>query len=53
MECHGVPQYVIVNGRVCVDDGQLNVVQGSGKYIETKPYPPFMYDADKFATVGQ
>ena len=46
MECHGVPEYVIVNGRVCVDDEQVKVVQGHGKYIETPVFPPFVYDIE-------
>ncbi|XP_044257019.1 dihydropyrimidinase isoform X3 [Tribolium madens] len=47
MVCHGVPEYVIVNGRVCVDDGQLRVVQGHGRFVETPVYAPFVYDPDK------
>ncbi|XP_025086455.1 dihydropyrimidinase-like [Pomacea canaliculata] len=35
MECHGVPVYVISNGRVVVDDGQLKVAQGEGRFIPT------------------
>lgn len=46
MECHGVPQYVIVNGRVCVDDGELKVVQGYGSFVETPAFAPFVYDPD-------
>lgn len=47
MEVHGVPEYVIVNGRVCVDEGQLRVVQGHGRFIETPVFPPFLYDLEK------
>lgn len=47
MQCHGVPEYVIVNGRVCVDDQQLKVVEGYGRFIETPVYPPFVYSPDK------
>ncbi|XP_031335428.1 dihydropyrimidinase isoform X2 [Photinus pyralis] len=46
MECHGVPEYVIVNGRVCVDDEQVKVVQGHGNYIECPVFPPFVYDIE-------
>lgn len=49
MEVHGVPEYVIVNGRVCVDDEQLRAVQGHGKFVETPVFPPFVYDPDKAA----
>ncbi|EFA11336.2 Dihydropyrimidinase-like Protein [Tribolium castaneum] len=49
MVCHGVPEFVIVNGRVCVDDGQLRVVQGHGHFVETPVYAPFVYDPEKIA----
>lgn len=49
MEVHGVPEYVIVNGRVCVDDEQLRAVQGHGKFVETPVFPPFVYFPDKAA----
>lgn len=44
MEVHGVPEYVVVNGRVCVDECDLKVVHGYGKFVETPIYPPFVYD---------
>lgn len=47
MMCHGVPEYVIVNGRVCVDEGQLRAVEGYGRFIETSVYAPFVYDPEK------
>lgn len=43
MECHGVPEYVIVNGRVCVDEGELKAVQGFGKFVPTPTFSPFVY----------
>lgn len=43
LECHGVPEYVIVNGRVCVDEGELKAVQGFGHFVPTPPFPPFVY----------
>lgn len=46
MECHGVPEYVIVSGRVCVDDGQLKAVQGYGHFVETPVNAPFIYDIE-------
>lgn len=49
MEVHGVPEYVIVNGRVCVDEEQLRAVQGYGRFIETPVFPPFVYSPDKAA----
>lgn len=40
----GSPQYVIVNGRVCLDDGQLRVVEGFGKFLKTPVDSPLVYD---------
>lgn len=51
MQCHGVPEYVIVNGRVCVDEGQLRVVEGYGRYIETPTFAPYIYDPKKLASL--
>ncbi|KAG7206775.1 hypothetical protein KM043_000690 [Ampulex compressa] len=45
MEVHGVPEYVIVNGRVCVDECELKAVHGFGKFVETPTYPSYVYDA--------
>ncbi|KAL7293717.1 hypothetical protein TKK_0012789 [Trichogramma kaykai] len=45
MEVHGVAEYVIVGGRVCVDECQVKAVHGFGKYLETLPYPAYVYDA--------
>ncbi|XP_012280481.1 dihydropyrimidinase isoform X1 [Orussus abietinus] len=44
MEVHGVPEYVIVSGRVCVDEGDVKAVHGFGKFIETPAYSPYVYD---------
>lgn len=52
MECHGVPEYVIVNGRVCVDDEQLKVAQGYGKFVGTEVFPPFVYDPERAAKIA-
>lgn len=35
MVCHGVPLYVMSNGHVVVDEGQLKVTQGQGRFIST------------------
>ncbi|KAL1374382.1 hypothetical protein pipiens_000764, partial [Culex pipiens pipiens] len=45
MKVHGVPEYVIVRGRVCVENGMLRVAEGHGQFVETPVYPPFVYDA--------
>ena len=47
MEVHGIPEYVIAGGRVVVDDGELKVMQGMGRYIENPPYSPYVYDQVK------
>ncbi|XP_060807501.1 dihydropyrimidinase isoform X2 [Amyelois transitella] len=39
----GSPQYVVVNGRVCLDDGDLRVVEGFGKFIKTPVNSPYVY----------
>ncbi|XP_021954367.1 dihydropyrimidinase isoform X1 [Folsomia candida] len=44
MTCFGVPEYVICNGRVCVDEGQVKVLQGFGNFVQTPPFAPFVYD---------
>lgn len=45
MTCHGVPEYVVVKGRVCVDDGALRVAEGHGSFLESPLYPPFVYNS--------
>lgn len=47
MVCHGVPEYVLVGGRVCVDEGNLKVVQGHGKFIPTPVHSEFVYNNEK------
>lgn len=43
MEVHGVPEYVIVEGRVCVDECELKVVHGFGKFVETPCNADYVY----------
>ncbi|CAG9760432.1 unnamed protein product [Ceutorhynchus assimilis] len=47
MVCHGVPEYVVVNGRVILDEGQLRAVEGFGRFIDTPVFPPYVYDPSK------
>ncbi|CAH1105718.1 unnamed protein product [Psylliodes chrysocephalus] len=47
MTCHGVAEYVIVSGRVCLDDGQLRVVEGYGHFVDTPVFAPFVYNPDE------
>ncbi|KAL8614100.1 hypothetical protein ACOMHN_026317 [Nucella lapillus] len=35
MECHGVPVFVLTNGHVVLDEGQLKVTQGLGRFVPT------------------
>lgn len=44
MKCHGVPEIVIVKGRVCVEDGVVRVAEGHGHFIETPVNPPYVYN---------
>lgn len=43
MECHGVPEVVIVNGRICVENGKVDVVAGTGRFLERKPFNPYIF----------
>ncbi|CAH2060683.1 unnamed protein product, partial [Iphiclides podalirius] len=42
----GSPQYVIVNGRVCLDDGDLRVAEGYGKFLKTPVFSPYVYGGE-------
>lgn len=44
MKCHGVPEVVIVRGRVCVEDGTVRVAEGQGRFVETPIKPPYVYN---------
>jgi len=44
MEVTGVPEYVIVSGRVCVDECELKAVHGFGKYVNVDPFGNYVYD---------
>lgn len=43
MECHGVPSYVVSNGRVVVERGELCVSAGAGRFVPTPVYSPTVY----------
>lgn len=42
--CHGVPEIVLVRGRVCVENGEVRVVEGHGRFLNTPVRPPYIYD---------
>merc|ERR1712045_978833 len=44
MECHGVPVYVISNGRVCLDEDGLHVTTGVGRFIDMPAFPEIAYN---------
>lgn len=56
MTCTGAPHAVVSNGKVVLEDGNLNVVQGSGKLIETPCFSDVVYKRvevrDKIKPVG-
>lgn len=41
---HGVPEYVLVRGRVCAENGVVRVAEGFGRFIPMSVRPPFVYD---------
>ncbi|CAF0929337.1 unnamed protein product [Rotaria sp. Silwood1] len=42
-QCHGLPIITIVAGKIAYENGQLHVIQGSGKYIETTCFTDYIY----------
>ncbi|XP_043253474.1 dihydropyrimidinase isoform X2 [Colletes gigas] len=47
MEIEGAIEYVIVGGRVCVDEYELKAVHGFGKFVETPCHNEYVYDMVK------
>lgn len=44
MTVKGVPSYTLSQGRICWANGKLDVVEGSGRYVD-RPLFPISYDA--------
>lgn len=44
MTVHGVPEFVLVRGRICVEEGLVRVAEGFGRFIPSPLRPAFVYD---------
>merc|ERR1711892_319636 len=49
MEVHGVAEWVLTGGRVVVEDGELKMAKGAGKFVPNLPFSPYVYDQVKAA----
>lgn len=44
---HGVPEYVIVNGRVCFEEGEVKAVEGFGHFVPNPVFPAYIYPSEQ------
>ena len=47
MTFQGIPETVILRGRIMVDDSNVKAVQGFGRYLPLSPYPIHVYEKIK------
>jgi dihydropyrimidinase len=43
MICHGVPEIVIVKGRVCVEHQKVEAEPGFGRFLKRYTFNPFIF----------
>ncbi|XP_037094793.1 dihydropyrimidinase-like isoform X2 [Pollicipes pollicipes] len=43
LRCRGAPAWVLARGRLCLEEGQLRVVQGAGRLLARPPFAPHLY----------
>lgn len=46
-EVHGIADWVITGGRIVVEEGEVKVTKGSGRFIPNPPFSPYVYDRVK------
>lgn len=42
---HGEPETVIVNGKICVENGKIQVTRGSGKFLRRESFNDHVYES--------
>lgn len=47
IEVTGAPEYVIVKGKVCFEEGNIRVSEGYGSFLEMPPHNPYVYENDE------
>jgi dihydropyrimidinase len=50
MKITGSPEYVIVKGKVCFEDNNVRVSEGSGQFVQLKPLSHILYGNDNNGT---
>ncbi|KAK4471678.1 hypothetical protein MN116_005083 [Schistosoma mekongi] len=47
LQCHGVPLVVVTAGRVVLEDGELRVTQGAGRFVPAPPFSSYIFERTK------